>query len=533
MSIDCVAAGDEVTDDGIAEGFDEINWNEILNLPLWNGREIQLMKHAIKIQSALNRIRTLADQKQFYDHQCIKTNSGRYEVMQLDDEEEELEEHFQLAPYQPADEEFSLADSTPLEFQMQECKSLLKKIWKTVKKTAKKVVHFVEDHKEEILIAAAIAAAAAGAYLLASALSASATVDNNTSSGRKKEDEEPKTDNTPPPEPIIPPPCLPEPTLPAAPTPSAPIDTTAIFQGALGAVKSGLDLIGHNITTLDTQNSPLPVHPFQGSLTQEQHSDHHVLPAIKSGIASVLEALNHPTFGLIGALAPHEHETSRFYKTEGSSIEDKDISLINGIDNTFEEALSSANYIRSLGTDLSIEGTYNHSNGKLMDLLEVFTCNYNGFSPNTGNLLISRWTNFYNRNIDRPNAKILHFCHSQGAIHTRNALMKLPKEIRNRIIVVNIAGATVIPEEMCFHAHNYVSKKDIVHYGEDLALSIALLADDEDRADFLRSFVDNKSQIIYLEPHEGATGIDHSILSPTYASTIRKHLIEYLEGEYE
>jgi hypothetical protein len=230
-------------------------------------------------------------------------------------------------------------------------------------------------------------------------------------------------------------------------------------------------------------------------------------------------------------------EPSRFYYTEGAIQEGMVTTFTNGINNSYKEAVASAEYLRSLGFNQRIEGIYNHTNGPIVDLLEVFSFNYPGYSPKTQNLLMQKWSDFHNKNKDRPYAKCLHFCHSQGAIHTKNALMKLPKEIRDRVIVVAIAPAVVVSEKLCYQSYNYASKKDLVHYGEDVVayFQTAFGPEDESRPlHLLENLLENKEELIVLEPHEGAEGIDHGVQSLTYKDVIQERLAEYKanNGEY-
>jgi hypothetical protein len=102
------------------------------------------------------------------------------------------------------------------------------------------------------------------------------------------------------------------------------------------------------------------------------------------------------------------------------------------------EAVASAEHLTRLVGGLNVEATYNSSHGAGGDLAEIFACNYWGYSPNTSKLLLETWTDFHTQNVEKPNQKYLQFCHSQGAIHVKNALLRAPQEIRNRIIVVAI-----------------------------------------------------------------------------------------------
>ena len=82
--------------------------------------------------------------------------------------------------------------------------------------------------------------------------------------------------------------------------------------------------------------------------------------------------------------------------------------------------------------------------GSLQTPLEILTMNYLGYSPHTAALLRKTFTDFHEANKDNPNAKYLQLCHSQGALHLRNALQGLPQEIRDRVIVLAIAPAAII-----------------------------------------------------------------------------------------
>jgi hypothetical protein len=252
-----------------------------------------------------------------------------------------------------------------------------------------------------------------------------------------------------------------------------------------------------------------------------------------------------PSFTLAGSLVKSlppliplsETQPSSYFETEGIKRKDMMITFIPGMANTFEDAKRNLNHLKQLsGSDLCIEGIYNHTNGTIVDLAEIFFLNYPGYSPNTQNLLGQKWMDFHERNKDDPDAKILHFCHSQGAIHTRNTLKGLPQEIRDRVIVVAIAPAVVISDEMCYKSFNYASKKDIVHRGEDVIAMIGFAIQDASTEDAvmlqqqrLETHRRNKAQLILLDPHKGATGIDHEFLSQTFVHRIIQRLKEYLK----
>jgi len=103
-------------------------------------------------------------------------------------------------------------------------------------------------------------------------------------------------------------------------------------------------------------------------------------------------------------------------------------------------------------------------------------------------------------------------CHSQGALHVRNALLDYPPELRQRILLVAFAPAAYIYEETC---------AKIIHY----------------RAEWWRDFVPRfdkagakreKHTIVTLISHSDASAIDHEFKSPTYQEILKFHIQNYI-----
>lgn len=120
------------------------------------------------------------------------------------------------------------------------------------------------------------------------------------------------------------------------------------------------------------------------------------------------------------------------------------------------------------------------------------------------------WNSFFEQN--SVNAKFLMICHSQGAIHVRNALLDYPPELRARILVVAIAPASYIYKETC---------ASVIHY----------------RADWLRDFIPRldyagaereKDSIVTLSSHPDASPFDHEFMSPTYETMLKVHIQRFL-----
>ncbi len=209
------------------------------------------------------------------------------------------------------------------------------------------------------------------------------------------------------------------------------------------------------------------------------------------------------------------------------------IGWMNGINNTFEESKTSGLYLQGLAGGHAINGIYNCSHTPLVDLVEAGLLNHHGSSPITANLLRKEWTVFHETHADKPNDKLLWVCHSQGALHVRNALLNLPPEIRNRVIVIAIAPAAVVPKSLCFKSYNFASEKDIVYRFEPAPPSECRVVDGVGipRVDPLPDYRD---ELIILPAHPGATGIDHEFQSLTYQPSLNKIIDKYLKqnGEY-
>lgn len=206
---------------------------------------------------------------------------------------------------------------------------------------------------------------------------------------------------------------------------------------------------------------------------------------------------------------------------------------INGINTTAEQAGLHRKYLEGFFSHRTVDWVYNKSHGAAIDLLEVFAMNYWGISPKTANELRANWAAFHEENKERPQAKYLQFCHSQGAIHVRNALAGASAEIRDRVIVVAIAPGAVVPAEICFRSYNYASKRDIVPYGE-LGYAGALNTHEFGSSRFFENVMERRKELTLLDPHPKAVDIDHDFQSPTFQEVIEQAVKRHAEcnGEY-
>mgnify|MGYP003353666719 CR=1 FL=1 len=100
------------------------------------------------------------------------------------------------------------------------------------------------------------------------------------------------------------------------------------------------------------------------------------------------------------------------------------------------------------------------------------------------------------------------------------------------MIVVAIAPGAIISKKMCYKSYNYASKKDVVPLGE---VFFAGLNEPEIRKELVKEVVEHRQELIVLDPHPTASGIDHDFQSPTFYEIIDTRLNEYLlkGGSYE
>lgn len=188
------------------------------------------------------------------------------------------------------------------------------------------------------------------------------------------------------------------------------------------------------------------------------------------------------------------------------------IGFINGICNAFEQAKETALKLSKLAGGCNIHGVHNATHGLVADLIECkMGLNYIATEPVT--LLHEMWNDFFDKSSDK--AKFLMVCHSQGAIHVRNALLDYPKELRDRIYVLAIAPAAYIYPDTC---------AKVVHYRVSGCRDPIPYHDSEGAKRSADTIVD-------LNCHTNASWFDHTIASDTYQNVISLKIKRYKEGK--
>jgi hypothetical protein len=183
------------------------------------------------------------------------------------------------------------------------------------------------------------------------------------------------------------------------------------------------------------------------------------------------------------------------------------ICYINGVKNQFKDAVRSAQLISQASGGKNVHGIYNASQGFMADFSE-YRWGVSGVATEPATLLLDL--------LERlavemgPYGRILLYCHSQGAVHTHNALRSLAPEVRRQVTVVAIASPIHIPSDLCARTVHYCSKNDPVS----------------------RSLVKKRwrheESIIVLMPHAQARFWDHTFDSPTFTEAIQVEMREFL-----
>lgn len=204
------------------------------------------------------------------------------------------------------------------------------------------------------------------------------------------------------------------------------------------------------------------------------------------------------------------YEPSKIYQVDGQERSDLGIGFANGMGNDFESARASAEYLSRLAGGYCVHAVYNATHGHRTDLLECkIGLSYIATEP--VRLIHQMWNSFFERS--SASAKFLMVCHSQGAIHVRNALLDYPPELRKRIIVVAVAPGAYVYQQSCAqvtHYRNASARRDFIPH--------------IDRKGVARS----RETIVDVVSHQDAGWFDHGFQSLTYYDAIKNETRKYL-----
>lgn len=206
---------------------------------------------------------------------------------------------------------------------------------------------------------------------------------------------------------------------------------------------------------------------------------------------------------------PPQEELSRSFSLVDRPFLDHGLGIgwTNGMDTSYDQCTKHAKYLSTMGAGCNIFGIYNATHGSGIDLVESMINLYKGVATGPVHELHRLWNEFLSTS-DKP---FLQLCHSQGAIHVRNALLSYSPELRKRIIVIGVAPAAYISRDICQECYHYVSQHDFVPWF-DIMGRLACSRD-----------------IYVLKPDPDADWWDHGFQSKTYEKYIRKHIVKYIK----
>ncbi|MFZ4773488.1 MAG: DUF6531 domain-containing protein, partial [Chlamydiia bacterium] len=204
--------------------------------------------------------------------------------------------------------------------------------------------------------------------------------------------------------------------------------------------------------------------------------------------------------GMKGTAEKVFHVDSHIYKVGSRPLRKGCIIFINGINNTKEDAVASALQLSKYGDGAEICGIYNATNGIPLDVGECGVVGLTNMNTPPATLLKNKIDELI---ATRPSDEnFLVVCHSGGGIHLNNFLKTAPTHVQERLIVLTISSAAIIPQEICFQSFNYASTSDLVpKIGQISNLAC-------------------RNEIHYLKPHPDADLVDHAFLSPTFAEPL-------------
>lgn len=303
--------------------------------------------------------------------------------------------------------------------------------------------------------------------------------------------------------------------------------STLVSQG-LRHIRNGLAYIGDRQLGIDSVNA-----------SQSSATDRKIIAAFNS--FSV-----HHLFGAVGILTNHlsvaRSSPSKFdfypqfsdipsvsctIKYPGIQLPNLQVGGVNGMNVSRSEAMRYPEIVSRFARSANIEWVYDHSNSFPVDFAEIFALNFRGISA-PAHLIARNWMRFYVFNFNNPKAYYFHICHSKGAIDTKIALDMMPRQVREKVIVLALAPAEIIPDKLCKAAFNYASTRDVVPYAKIFSSLIAgnIL---QARAEWQNI----RKNLVLLEPHPDADWFDHAFLSPTFTNVIEDLLEEVINGEIE
>ena len=237
-----------------------------------------------------------------------------------------------------------------------------------------------------------------------------------------------------------------------------------------------------------------------------------VIGAFQPLINQTIQSFN----SLPAHLANHDLTRSASFQVGSFDLSRGAIGFINGIDNQRADSIASAQRLSDYAGGAKVYGIYNATNWDTNRIasaaIDIIECGLGHMGMHTPpvQLLKNQWNHFIATHSREE--KFLQVSSSGGALHVYNALLTSPESVRQRIISLALAPAAIIPEELCFRSHNYMSRRDFVTHLDIIGK------------------IKYGNQVQILEPHPDANFWDHPFLSPTFKDPIEGHITDYIKN---
>lgn len=440
--------------------------------------------------------------------------------------------------------------------------SVAKHGWHEVTKAAGKACSWVKEHKTELIIGAVVVAAVAIAILVNPAAGAAAAApvlgsDDDEKDSRKNKEPSPdpssglahlhtELENRPSSFELTPgngPTSLSEylsPPLPTSNNSTSP--TPPSTQNSIPAPGEPLNFENYHYRPWE---NPFPTStPPTASEPQVYAIPPSGTPYTPPSSSSNIPVTSQPYHAVVDPTGPvliysdkrgncPQEPSSHIFVQPGKQLENKKFYGLHGVGNFFEDAQSHTHYFQKLTGGYEVNWLYKKTDTLPIDVIKAGAGLIGHVSPEAL-MLRTELINFHHQHLNNPEAKCFISCHSGGAVDVKNALIGLSGEVQQRVIVIAIAPAVVVPKKLCYNSFNYASKKDpIPHLYQDWLGGIEFessVAAAQYQAQYKAMCEENRKELILLEPHPDSTGFGHEYQDPTFTEVLKHHATEYVNG---
>lgn len=192
-------------------------------------------------------------------------------------------------------------------------------------------------------------------------------------------------------------------------------------------------------------------------------------------------------------------------RTGSEKISGVDYGYMNGIGNSFEDAMDGARCMSNRARGLEVDLTYQQTLGFRKDVQRYQAAKDHFMVTEAVFQLHDKWDRFFDNNPGKDSLYI-QSGHSYGMVTVRNALMTYDVERRQQISVIAIAPGAYVEDKYCRSVVHLESGRDPVTH-----------LDREGRKRCAHT-------IRTLKPHRSAGPIDHSVHSETYRTAVAEEI---------